>query len=458
MPDARTFDAIVVGSGQAGPPLVGRLASAGLDVALVERNVLGGTCVNFGCTPTKALVASAKVAQQVRRAAEYGVIAPEPQIDLRQVIDRKARIVEKSRRGLEKWIEGMERCTLIREHARFEEPGVLRVGDQRIRSERIFLDVGARARIPDLPGLGEIPYLTNTSIMELDAVPDHLVVVGGGAIGLEFAQMFRRFGSQVTLVERGPRLLRREDEDVAAAVLDILQAEGIDVRLEAECISVEPSGAGVRVGLECDGDRSVEGSHLLLAVGRQPNTDELGLDAAGIDTDERGMIQVDDQLRTNVEGVWALGDCNGQGAFTHTAYNDFEIVAANLLDDDPRRVSDRIDCYATYIDPPLARVGMTEAEARETGRKLLLGTRPMTKVSRAVEKGETQGLMKVVVDAETERILGATILGVGGDEAIHCILDVMLADAPYTVISRGVHIHPTVAELIPTVLQGLKPA
>ncbi len=311
--------------------------------------------------------------------------------------------------------------------------------------------------MPDMPGLDQVPYLTNSSMMGVDFVPRHLIVVGGSYVGLEFGQMFRRFGSQVTIIEKGARLVSREDEDVSAAIREILEAEGITIRLNANCIGFAPKGSEIAAHAECtEGEPEVIGSHVLLAVGRRPNTDDLGLDKAGVAVNERGYIQVDDELRTSVPGIWALGDCNGKGAFTHTSYNDGEIAAANLLDHDPRRVSDRITAYNLYIDPPLGRCGMTEAQARASGRKLLIGKRPMTKVGRAVEKGESQGFMKVVVDAETRQILGAAILGTGGDEAIHCILDTMYAKAPYTVIQRAVHIHPTVCELIPTMLGEMK--
>jgi len=453
------FDAIIIGAGQAGPPLAGRLSAAGMKVALVERKLFGGTCVNTGCTPTKALVASAYAAHLARRAGEYGVtVGGRVGIDMKAVKARKDKITEASRQGVESWLEGMENCTVYRGHARFTSPNEIQVGDERLSASRIFINVGARAAIPDLPGIGQVKYLTNSSIMDLDILPRHLVIVGGSYVGLEFAQMYRRFGSEVTVVEKGPRLIRREDEDVSTAIRDILEKEGIAIRTGAECIRLEPRGDDITVGLDCQsGERAVVGSHVLIAVGRQPNTDDLGLDKAGVRTDERGHIIVDDHLRTNVKGIWALGECNGKGAFTHTSYNDFEIVAANLLDNDPRRVSDRIEAYALYIDPPLGRAGMTEAAVRESGRKAMVGMRPMTRVARAVEKGEADGFMKIVVDAETKEILGAAILGVGGDEAIHCVLDTMYAKAPCTTLQRAVHIHPTVSELIPTILGELKP-
>jgi pyruvate/2-oxoglutarate dehydrogenase complex dihydrolipoamide dehydrogenase (E3) component len=450
------FDAIIVGAGQAGPPLAGRLTAVGQRVAIVERKHVGGTCVNTGCIPTKTLVASAHAAQLARRGAEYGIGTGSVSVDMAKVKARKDGIMLADRKGVESWLDGMDGCTVIRGHARFEDPHTLRVDDQLLQGDRIFLNVGGRAVVPDTPGLSDIEFLTNVSILELDTVPSHLVIVGGSYIALEFAQMYRRFGALVTVVERGQRLAFREDEDVSATIREILEAEGIDVVLGAEDIRITKSDTGFELTPGV-GSAPIEGSHLLMAVGRQPNTDDLGLEAAGVQTDARGYIVVDDALKTNVDHIWAMGDCNGKGAFTHTSYNDFEIVAANLLDNDPRRVSDRITTYALYIDPPLGRAGMTVDQVRASGRKALVGKRPMTRVGRAVEKGETQGFMKVVVDADTQEILGAAIFGVGGDESIHCILDIMSAKAPYTTLARTMHIHPTVSELIPTMLQEMSP-
>jgi pyruvate/2-oxoglutarate dehydrogenase complex dihydrolipoamide dehydrogenase (E3) component len=457
--EPKQFDAIIVGAGQAGPSLAGRLAQAGRKVAIVERKLFGGTCVNTGCTPTKTLIASAYVAHKARTADSYGIEVTGPvKADMKAVKARKDSVLLKSRNGIETWLRGMENCTVFTEHARFVSPTQMSVGGELITAPQIFLNVGGRAVIPDMPGAKDVPFLTNTSILELETLPKHLAIVGGSYIGIEFAQAFRRFGSEVTIVEMSPRLAHNEDEDVSAAIKEILEKEGIRIRLNAECIELHPGPEGVSVHVSCSEDpASTDASHVLLAVGRRPNTDDLGLENAGVALDKRGYIQVDDQLRTNVPGIWAMGDCNGQGAFTHTAYNDFEIVAANLLDNDLRRVSDRILTYAMFMDPPLARVGMTERQVRESGKPALMGTRPMTKVNRAVEKGESDGFMKILVDAESKQILGASILGVGGDEAIHCITDVMYARAPYTTIQRAVHIHPTVAELIPTVLGNLKP-
>ena len=450
------FDAIIVGAGQAGPPLAGRLTSAGQRVAIIERKLIGGTCVNTGCIPTKTLVASAHAAHLARRGAEYGVGTGSISVDMTKVKARKDDIMLADRNGVESWLEGMDGCTVFRGHARFEDPHTVTVNGDLLRADRIFLNVGGRAVVPDIPGLSDLEFLTNVSILELDTVPSHLVIIGGSYIALEFAQMYRRFGARVTVVERGPRLASREDEDVSATVREILEAEGIDIVVGADEIRITKTDKGFELTPRA-GAAPIAGSHLLVAVGRRPNTDDLELEAAGVRTDARGYIVVDDQLKTNVDHIWAMGDCNGKGAFTHTSYNDFEIVAANLLDNDPRRVSDRIITYALYIDPPLGRAGMTVDQVRASGRKALVGKRPMTRVGRAVEKGETQGFMKVVVDADSEEILGAAILGVGGDEAIHAILDVMSAKAPYTTLSRTMHIHPTVSELVPTMLQEMSP-
>ena len=454
------FDAIVIGGGQAGPPLAGRLTAAGMTVALVERKLLGGTCVNTGCTPTKTLVASAQVAHAVRRAGDYGVAIEGPvRVDMAKAKARADTVAGNSRAGVERWLRSMQGCTVVQGHARFEARDRLRVGNDVLTAPRIFINVGGRPSVPPFPGVDAVPYLTNSGMLALDRVPEHLIVVGGSYVGLEFAQMFRRFGAEVTIVERLPRLIAREDPEVSSAIRDILVDEGIDVRTAAECIRLAAEAKGVAVSVDCtEGAPTVVGSHVLLAVGRRPNTDDLGLEATGVEVDARGYIRVDDSLATNVPGIWALGDCNGRGAFTHTSYNDFEIVAANLLDGEHRSVADRVTAYALYVDPPLGRAGQTETEARATGRRLLIGRRPMTRVSRAIEKGETKGFMKVVVDAETRRILGAAILGTGGDEAIHGIIDVMTAKLPCDALQRTIGIHPTVSELIPTMLGELEPA
>ena len=456
---SRKFDAIVIGAGQAGPPLAGRLAAAGMSVAIIERHLFGGTCVNTGCMPTKTLVASAYAAHLARRGGEYGVMLDRPpRIDMARVKARADAISANSRTGIERWLRGLKGCTVLRGHARFIAADTVAVGEERLTAPRTFIDVGGRAAVPPLPGVGQVPFLTNSSLLALDRIPKHLIVIGGSYVGLEFAQVYRRFGAAVTVVEMGSRLVGREDEDISQAIREIVEAEGIAVRTGAECIRLMPHPDGVMVGVACtEGDPEIVGSDVLLAVGRRPNTDDLGLDQAGVAMDARGYIQVDDFLATNVPGIWALGECNGRGAFTHTAYNDFEIVAANLLDGEQRKVSDRILGYALYIDPPLGRVGMTDAQARAAGRPLLAAQRPMSRVGRAIEKGETQGLMKIVVDAETRKILGAAILGTGGDEAIHGILDMMNAGAAYPVLQRAMPIHPTVSELIPTLLGELQP-
>ena len=451
------FDAIVIGAGQAGPALAARCSKEGLRTAVIERGHFGGTCVNVGCIPTKTLVASARAVHMARRGEEFGFTVDTVRVEMARVKARKDQIVLQSREGVAQWLRGLAHTQVIVGDARFVAPRTIEVGDRRLSAPRVFLNVGGRALRPDLKGVNDVPTLDNVSIMELDAVPEHLVIVGGSYIGLEFAQMMRRFGARVSVVERSAHLLPREDDDVADGIRAILEAEGIQIRLGAECLSLSRQGGQIAVGALCGADaQSVVGSHVLLAMGRRPNTDGLGLDRAGVKTDERGYIVVDDQCRTSAEDVWAVGDCNGRGAFTHTSWNDHEIVVANLFDTDPRRLSDRIPCYALFIDPALGRVGMSEREVRASGRKALLGKMPMQRVGRAREAGETQGFMKVLVDAENQRILGAAILGMNGDEVVHSLLDVMAADQPYTTISRAVHIHPTVSELLPTLFQQLQ--
>ena len=453
------FDAIIIGTGQAGPSLAARFSAAGKTVAIIERHKFGGTCVNTGCIPTKTMVASAYAAHVARRGSEYGFnINGDVRVDMKRVKARKDAVSGRSNKGIEEWLRGLKNCTVIQGHARFASPHTVAVNEGVLEAENIYINVGGRATVPEMPGIHDVPFLTNSSMMEVDFLPEHLVVVGGSYVGLEFAQMYRRFGSKVTIVEMGPRLIGREDEDVSQAVREILEAEGIEFRLNAKCISLAKRDSNVSVSVTCeDGTPEVIGSHVLLAVGRIPNTSDLGLDKAGVATDDRGYIVVDDRLQTNMPGIWALGDCNGRGAFTHTSYNDYEIVADNLFNADHRRVSDRIRAYALYTDPPLGRCGMTDAEIRRSGRRALVTKYPMSRVSRAYEKGETQGFMKICVDAETKQILGAAILGTGGDEVIHVLLDVMYAKAPYTVIQRAMHIHPTVAEYLPTVLGKLEP-
>ena len=453
------YDAVIIGTGQAGPALARRLVAAGRQVAIIERKFFGGTCINTGCTPTKTLIASGYAAHLTRRAAEFGVtLSGTPSVDMKAVKARKDAVTVASRAAVERSLKGLQGCTVYEAHAMFIGPKQIKIGDEVLRADKIFINVGGRAVIPSIPGLDKVPYLTNSSMMNVDFLHAHLIVLGGSYVGLEFAQLYRRFGSDVTVIEPAPRLISREDEDISRAIADILQAEDIDIRVNSKAVGVKKQGTGIAVTIETAGTRSqVDGSHLLLAVGRRPNTDDLGLEHAGVVTDARGYIEVDDQLRTSVPGIWALGDCNGRGAFTHTSYNDFEIVAANLLDNDERRVTDRITAYALYIDPPLGRAGMTEAEVRKSGRPALIATMAMENVSRAYEKSETKGFMKILVDRETKEILGASLLGLSGDEVIHCILDTMYAKAPSTVLQRAMHIHPTVSEFVPTMLDDLAP-
>jgi pyruvate/2-oxoglutarate dehydrogenase complex dihydrolipoamide dehydrogenase (E3) component len=450
-------DAIIIGAGQAGPSLAGRLSDAGMTVVLVERHLFGGTCVNTGCMPTKTLVASAYAAHLARRGPDFGIVSGPVSVDMKKVHERAATVAANARASVEKRLRGLKNCTVVQGHARFESHDTIRVGEDRFTALKIFINVGGRALVPDMPGVADVPFLTNTSIVALARLPRHLVVIGGSYIGLEFAQMMRRFGADVTVVEKSAHLLSREDEDVSTAIREIVESEGIAVRTGAECISVAPHRDGVQVGMNCtQGPPAITGSDVLLAVGRRPNTDDLGLDKAGVETDPRGYIVVDDRLATSVPGIWAMGDCNGRGAFTHTAYNDYEIIAANLLDGANRTLAQRISTYALYIDPPLGRVGMSETEARKSGRKILVGRRPMTKVGRAIEKDETKGFMKVIADAESKEILGATILGTGGDEAIHGVIDLMNAGATYDVLQWAVPIHPTISELWPTVVGAME--
>ena len=462
-----THDALIIGGGQAGPSLAVRLAKAGQRVALIEREHMGGTCLNDGCTPTKALVASARVAHMARRAAEFGVTlggaaAGQGGVDFAAVMARKDRIVAKSVEGLTTWLQGTAGLELVRGEAHFTAPHAVEVNGRMLTAPQVFINVGGQAVLPDWPGIDTVPVLTNTSIMALSVLPEHLVIAGGSYIGLEFAQMFRRFGARVTVLEVADRLIAREDPEVSAEVQAMLEREGVVFLLGVRGVEVAPDGGeasnGVRVTCTAQGTaHELHASHLLAAVGRRPNTRDLGLDLAGVATDARGFITVDDELRTSVPGIWALGDVNGKGAFTHTSYNDFEIVTANLLDGGTRRVSDRIPAYALFTDPPLGRVGMSEAEVRASGRPALVAVMPMTRVGRARERSETQGFMKVLVDAGTERILGATLLGIEADEAVHVLLTAMAGGLSYRSVQHAVHIHPTVSELIPTLLGELRP-
>ena len=453
------YDAIVIGTGQAGPALAVRLAKAGKKTAIIERKLFGGTCVNVGCVPSKTLIASARAAHVARHGAAYGImIDGQLRVDMARVKARKDAVVKQSNEGVTTLLKGTAGLTVIEGHARFVGDHTLVVNGLTLEASQIFINVGARAAVPAIPGLAGTPYLTSSSIMDLDALPAHLLILGGSYIGLEFAQMYRRFGSRVSVVEAGPRLIGREDESVSTAVQHILENEGIAVHLNAKDFRVANAADAMTLNADSHGAAiTLSGSHLLVAVGRVPNTDDLGLQQTGIAVDERGYITVDDQLATDVAGVYALGDANGRGAFTHTSYNDYEIVAANLLDHETRRLSDRITAYALYTDPPLARVGMTAHEARASGKKVMVGKMMMTQVGRARERGETQGFMQVLVDADTQKILGASLLGIEADEVVHVLLDVMYANAPYTVITRAMHIHPTVSELLPTLLDDLKP-
>ena len=453
------FDAIIIGTGQAGPSMAQRMTGEGLKVAIIERKLFGGTCVNVGCIPTKALVASARAAYMAKRGEDFGVsIDGNINVDMKKVKARKDAIVKQSNDGVTNWMKNMDNLTVFEGHGRLESANTVSVNGQILEADKIILNVGGRAAVPPIPGIEDVDYFTNTNMMEVDFLPEHLIIIGGSYIGLEFAQMYRRFGSRVTVVEMGPRLIGREDEDVSDTVREILENEGVEIRTGASCIGVENQDGKIVLNADCDeGAEKIIGSHILLAVGRKPNTDDLGLDKAGVATDERGYVTVDDALQTNVPGIWAIGDVNGRGAFTHTSYNDYEILAANMFDNDPRKVSDRITNYGLFIDPPLGRVGITETQARESGKNVLNGKMMMARIGRARERSETQGFMKVLIDADTKRILGANILGIGGDEVIHSLLDIMYADAPYTVIQRAVHIHPTVSELIPTMLGDLKP-
>lgn len=451
------YDAIIIGTGQAGFPLAGALTDKGWRVALAESSFFGGTCINYGCTPTKTIIASARAAYLARRGADFGVNTGPVSVDFARVMQRKDAVVERFRSGIVEWMEGIDNLTIYREEARFEGPNAVRVGDEVIEGERIYINTGARAFVPDIPGLDSVDYLDNVGMLRLTELPEHLLILGGGYIGLEFGQAFRRFGSAVTIIEAAPKLIRREDDDVAAGAQQILENEGVRVLLNATATRVDPANGGVRMTVEQGGaEHTISGSHLLVAIGRRPNSDRLALDKAGVETRERGYIAVDDHLRTNVPHIWALGDVNGEGAFTHTSYNDHEIVLDNLNGGN-RSLSDRHMTYALYIDPPLGRVGMTEAQVRADGRDALIATMPMSSVSRAIERDETQGFMKVLVDTNTKQFLGASMLGIEGDEIIHIFTDLMYAHAPYTVMQNAMHIHPTVSELLPTLLNGLKP-
>lgn len=454
-----SYDAIIIGAGQSGPFLAARLAEAGRKVVLIEKRQLGGTCVNDGCTPTKTLVASARAAWAARKAGDFGVVVKgSVTVDMKAVKARKDKVVNASVKSLTDWLGGLKTLDYIKGTASFVSPTEVKVGKRKLTAPQIFINAGASASVPAWPGIKTVPHLTNSSIMNLDTLPDHLIIAGASYIGLEFAHMYARFGSKVTVVDRGDRPASREDADISASIRSILEAEGVTFLFNSTIEAVAKAGSGVLLSLQRGTKKSsVEGSHFLVALGRKPNTDDLNLAAAGIELDARGYIPVDDHLRTKVPGIWAMGDINGRGAFTHTSYNDFEIVADNVIDGGKRSIGGRIPVHGLFIDPPLGRIGMSETEVRKAGIKALMATMPMSKVARARERGETQGLMKVLVDAKSKQILGAAILGIGGDEVVHNLLQLMAAGTPYTKMMETVHIHPTVSELIPTLLAGLKP-
>jgi pyruvate/2-oxoglutarate dehydrogenase complex dihydrolipoamide dehydrogenase (E3) component len=456
---AQRYDAIIIGTGQSGPALARRLAAAGRRVAIIERKRFGGTCVNNGCIPTKTLIASAQAAHVAHRAAEFGVVIDAPiRVDMRAVKARKDAVVRASNEGVERSLRRQENCTVYTGHARFETPAQIRVGTELFEASQIFLNVGARAAIPPVLGIDTVPYLTNSSMMDVDFLPEHLMILGGSYVGLEFGQMYRRFGCAITVIQRGPHVAPREDEDVSQAIREILESEGVRIQTNAVAERVEHRGDRIVLSVRVAGEVvELVGSHLLIATGRRPNTDDLGLDAAGIATDERGNIKVDDQLRTNVPGIFAMGDCNGRGAFTHTSWNDYEIIAANLLDGADRSVADRIQTYGLFIDPPLGRAGLTEREVRRRHLPAMVAKLPMEDVARAFERNETKGFLKIIVHAETRQILGAALLGIGGDEIVQGLLDLMYAHEPYTLLQRAMHIHPTVFEMIPGMFEDLKP-
>jgi pyruvate/2-oxoglutarate dehydrogenase complex dihydrolipoamide dehydrogenase (E3) component len=453
------FDAVIIGTGQAGKPLSFALADLGWKVALIERAELGGTCINTGCTPTKTMVASAQVAHYARDAARWGVLASDVEVDLPAVVARKNQVVQNARASIQKRIDARPNIKLVRGPARFIAPHQVQVGAEVFESEKIFINTGTRPAVPQIPGLDTVPFLTNATIMELQAVPEHLLILGGGYIGLEFGQMFRRFGSRVTIIHNGERILPREDPDIVSALTTALEAEGIVLRMNLETKRVENHTGAIGLTLESDGrGETLQGSHLLVATGRKPNTDDLGLEAAGVLAGARGSIKVNGRLETNVPGIWALGDVKGGPAFTHISYNDYQIAYANIVEGKNLSIENRYLPYALFTDPPLGRVGITESQARASGRKFKMGTFPMTSVARAIERDETAGLMKIIVDAQSDHILGAAILGSEGGETVQILGAMILADAPYTVLKGAVYIHPTLAEGFFGLMESVKPA
>lgn len=450
------YDAIIIGAGQAGPSLASRLAKAGMKVAIIERALFGGTCLNAGCIPTKTLVEIAKTAFDARNAGKFGIDIQGPvHVDMNRVMARVDAIRDQYQKNIEPWLRGHPNITVYRGAARFEETHIIRVNESRLEAKYIFINVGGRAFVPSMPGLDKISYLTNSSILKLKTIPEHLIIIGGSYIGLEFAQIFRRLGSQVTVIEKADRLIAREDGDVSDAIKSILEAEDINICLQEECVAFRAKGDRIVTELDCmKSKREIDGTHVLMAIGRKPNTDDLALEKAGIHADAQGYITVDESLQTNIPGIYALGDVNRKGAFTHTSYNDYEIVADNLLSSGKRRVSDRIQTYALFTDPPLGRAGLTEAQVRQLKRKALVARLPMSRIKRAVIKDAVSGFMKVIIDADSKVLLGAAILGAEGDEIIHSLLDVMYSGMPATQLERAMHIHPTISELIPTLLQG----
>jgi len=451
------YDAIIIGSGQGGNPLAYRLADLGWSVALIEKKNLGGTCINVGCTPTKTMVHRAQVAHYARDAARWGISATNVSVDLAKIVAQKDEVVLSFRGGQQKQVDKRANLRLHRGQARFVRPHQLKVGDELLESEKIFINAGGRPNIPAIPGLDSVSYLTNESVMQLTTVPEHLLVLGGGYIGLEFGQMFRRFGSRVTVLHTGKQIVPREDPEIAAELQKALEAEGIQFLLNTRTTRVENKNSAVTLSFERPADSSsVTGSHLLIGTGRGPNTDDLGLDVAGIETDKNGFIKVNGRLETNVSGVWALGDCKGGPAFTHISYNDFQIVYGNLVEGKKLSTENRPVPYCVFTDPQLGGVGMTEKEARAKSFKLKIGRCPMTYVARAIERGETAGLMKLVVDASNDRILGASILASEGGELVQILGALMLANQPYTLLKGAVYIHPTLAEGFFSLMEDVK--